>query len=227
MSYIKTPKWISTAKFYRKTRINLTEMKKVVKDRSVKEKNSRTKCFMYSSGPSSSLAENIFKGRTLSSKEVDEICKTYFPEKDWKDKVLGVVDVITDKCWPADSSLLENSSEYDISIVLDPIIKSPVVEGQVNLLGLEKFLPLARVGLSYKESSYNNPGDHIMEDTLYKDSTKILTMKNWEDPVQGEWRRQGEETPHSILIAKNKHLVFDGASVEEGALTARKSQWNI
>ena len=77
MSYIKTPKWISTAKFYRKTRINLTEMKKVVKDRSVKEKNSRTKCFMYSSGPSSSLAENIFKGRTLSSKEVDEICKTY------------------------------------------------------------------------------------------------------------------------------------------------------
>ena len=128
-------------------------------------------------------------------------------------KTLRCESSVPVKCWPADSSLLENSSEYDISIVLDPIIKSPVVEGQVNLLGLEKVLPLARVGLSYKESSYNNPGDHIMEDTLYKDSTKILTMKNWEDPVQGEWRRQGEETPHSILIAKNKHLVFDGASV--------------
>ena len=194
----------------------MTEFKKVVKERSMKERNKKTKCFSYSSGASSSLAENFFRGRTLSSKQVDQQIKLYFPEK----------DLITDHLITADSSLLENTSEHDIAITLVPIIKSPVVEGNI-CIGLEKILPLAKIGLTYKESSYNKPGEAVMEDILYKERTRTLTMTQWQDPVQGNWRKQGEETPHNILIAKGKHLVFNGSSVEEGALTGRMSQWNI
>ena len=204
----------------------MTEFKKVVKERSMKERNKKTKCFSYSSGASSSLAENFFRGRTLSSKQVDQQIKLYFPEKDWKEKVIDLKDLITDHLITADSSLLENTSEHDIAITLVPIIKSPVVEGNI-FIGLEKILPLAKIGLTYKESSYNKPGEAVMEDILYKERTRTLTMTQWQDPVQGNWRKQGEETPHNILIAKGKHLVFNGSSVEEGALTGRMSQWNI
>ena len=223
-SYIETPSFMATSHLWRKNHINYSEFKRVIKDNSHKDKNSHTKCLLYSAGSSSILNTHFYHGRKLTSREVDDKVKEFFPVMTWKEKIAEVGGDLMDKFSNNDSMLLENKSNAVINLNFEPVIKYPLKEAQLNLMGLEHIAPL-KVGL--KGTSYSNPKKRKFEDTIYPNSSKILKMTNWEEPVQGNWRRHGEEHWSPVIFNKGQHLVFDGEVINEGAMSNKKSQWKF
>lgn len=223
-SYIKTPDFLATSHLYRKNLINFGDFKRVIKEKSKKEVDTHTKCTVYSAGSSSALDTNFYRGRRLTSREVEQKIKEYFPELSWTEKIAEVGGQIMDKITKNESLLVENISNDAIHLKLEPEIKYPLKEFNANLMGLEQIAPL-KLGLN--GTFYSNPRKRKYEDQIYPKSSKIIKMQNWESPLQGNWRRNGEENWSPVIVQKGQHIVFDGEVIKEGAMTNNKSQWKF
>lgn len=220
--FIKTPDWMKSSHIYRKDYINPTEMSKAIKLSSHIETESRTKKKIYSAGKSTSLKNNFYQDSTLTNKEVDQKIKGFFPEQKMVEKVEEFAGKVTDFLFPSDGSLLENKSDSTISLKLDCMVKNPKKETKVELLGLEKVPVMKGLGIKHQKNIYNK---RKLEDTIYPHSSKFIKVENVQDPLQGEWKKAEEDQWAKVLINKDKHLVFDGDSVEEGTFSGKKSMW--
>ena len=169
-SYIETPLFLATSHLWRKNHINYSEFKRVIKENSQKDRNSHTKCLLYSASSSSILSTHFYEGRTLTSREVDDKVKEFFPVRTWQQKIAQVGGDLMDKFSKNESMLLENKSNSLINLNFQPVLKYPLEEFKLNLMGLENVAPL-KVGM--EGTTYSNPKKHKFEDSIYPNSSKI------------------------------------------------------